>query len=345
MHRNLKVLSAIITFRQETMRKEKYVYNQQTLQFEKLRLTTREKLFRFAGMCCAIIFVSVGVFAMGYKYLPTPMEKSLDRELTQMEYHYSNLTSDFQDIAADVERLQQKDKDVHRMIFGMEPIDDAIWNGGIGGSKRYNHLEDFEKTGEMITESLSNVEKLKRKISIQSNSLDSLFMLAKSKEERLAAIPSIKPVREDKLKRKVKHLSGFGIRLHPVHKVKKFHKGIDFTAPKGTAIQSTGNGKVIRVEKRKSGYGNNVIIDHGYGFTSLYAHMKTVNVKKGQKVSKGQKIGTVGSTGTSTAPHLHYEVRINGKAVNPIDYCLDGLSPEEYKELIEKATVENQSFD
>ena len=327
------------------MRKEKYVYNQQTLQFEKLRLTLREKIFRFAGICCSIIFVSVGVFSLGYKYLPTPLEKALDRELTEMEYHYSNLSSDFQDIAADVERLQQKDKDVHRMIFGMEPIDDAIWNGGIGGSKRYNHLEDFEKTGEMITESLSNVEKLKRKISIQSNSLDSLFMLAKSKEERLASIPSIKPIQENKLTRKVKHLSGYGIRLHPVHKVKKFHKGIDFTAPKGTVIQSTGNGKVIRVEKRRSGYGTNVIIDHGYGFTSLYAHMKTVNVKKGQRVSKGQKIGTVGSTGTSTAPLLHYEVRINGKAVNPIDYCLDGLSPEEYKELIEKATVENQSFD
>mgnify|MGYP001591125773 FL=1 len=327
------------------MRKEKYLYNQQTLQFEKLRLTLREKIFRFAGICCSIIFVSVGVFSLGYKYFPTPLEKALDRELTEMEYHYFNLSSDFQDIAADVERLQQKDKDVHRMIFGMEPIDDAIWNGGIGGSKRYNHLEDFEKTGEMITESLSNVEKLKRKISIQSNSLDSLFILAKSKQERLASIPSIKPIQENKLTRKVKHLSGYGIRLHPVHKVKKFHKGIDFTAPKGTAIQSTGNGKVIRVEKRRSGYGTNVIIDHGYGFTSLYAHMKTVNVKKGQKVSKGQKIGTVGSTGTSTAPHLHYEVRINGKAVNPIDYCLDGLSPEEYKELIEKATVENQSFD
>ncbi len=327
------------------MRKEKYVYNQQTLQFEKLKLTTKEKLIRFSGYFTAFVVIACGVFGLGYKYLPTPMEQALDRELTQMEYHYSNLTSDFQEIAADVERLQQKDKDVHRMIFGMEPIDDAIWNGGIGGSKRYNHLEDFEKTGEMITESLSSVAKLKRKISLQSESLDSLFMLAKSKEDRLASIPSIKPVQEDKLKRKVKSLSGYGIRLHPVHKVKKFHKGIDFTAPTGTAIQATGNGKVIRVEKKRIGYGTNVIIDHGYGFTSLYAHMKTVDVKKGMKVTKGQKIGTVGSTGTSTAPHLHYEVRINGKAVNPIDYCLDGLSPDEYKELIEKATVENQSFD
>ena len=327
------------------MRKEKYVYNQQTLQFEKLKLTTKEKLIRFAGYFTAFVIVASGIFGLGYKYLPTPMEQALDRELTQMEYHYSNLTSDFQQIAADVERLQEKDKDVHRMIFGMDPIDDAIWNGGIGGSKRYNHLEDFEKTGEMITESLSSVAKLKRKISLQSESLDSLLMLAKSKEDRLASIPSIKPVQEDKLKRKVKSLSGYGIRLHPVHKVKKFHKGIDFTAPTGTAIQATGNGKVIRVEKKRIGYGTNVIIDHGYGFTSLYAHMKTVDVKKGMKVTKGQKIGTVGSTGTSTAPHLHYEVRINGKAVNPIDYCLDGLSPDEYKELIEKATIENQSFD
>lgn len=327
------------------MKKEKYVYNPSTLQFEKLKLSSKDKLFRFAAVTSAFIFTSAIIFVIGYNYFPTPKEKALDREIGQMEYYYANLTSDFQDIAKDLEKLHQKDAEVHRMIFGMDPIDDAIWNGGIGGSKRYNHLEDFEKTGELITESLENVSKLKRKINIQSNSLDSLFIIAKSKEERLAAIPSIKPVREDKLKREMRNLSGYGIRLHPVHKVKKLHQGIDFTAPKGTAIQATGNGKVIRVEKRRSGYGTNVIIDHGYGFTTLYAHMKTVEVKKGQKVTKGQKIGTVGSTGTSTAPHLHYEVRINGKAVNPIDYCLDGLSPEEYTELIQRASVENQSFD
>lgn len=327
------------------MRKEKYVYNHQTLQFENLKLTSKEKFYRFTGIVSAFVFSSAIVFAIGYKYFPTPKEKSLEREVNQMQYHYSQLNTEFSSIAKDLEKLHQKDSDVHRMIFGIAPIDESIWEGGIGGSKRYNHLEDFEKTGEMITESLSKVEKMKRKIAIQSNSLDSLYMLAVSKEERLAAIPSIKPVQEDKLKRKVKNLSGYGIRLHPVHKVTKFHKGIDFTAPIGTAIQATGNGTVIRVEKKKSGYGTNVIIDHGYGFTSLYAHMKVVDVKKGEKVVKGQKIGEVGSTGTSTAPHLHYEVRINGKAVNPIDYCLDGLSPEEYHELIEKASVENQSFD
>jgi len=156
---------------------------------------------------------------------------------------------------------------------------------------------------------------------------------------------TIKPVQEDKLKRKLRHMSGYGIRIHPVHKVNKFHKGIDFTAPKGTAIQATGNGVVKRVQKKKFGYGNNIIIDHGFGYTTLYAHMAELHVKRGDKVTKGQKIGTIGNTGTSTAPHLHYEVRINDRPVNPIDYCMDGLSPEEYKELVQRAATENQSFD
>lgn len=326
------------------MKKQKYVYNEQTLQFEKLKLSGKDKFFKFTTVLTGFILSAVIVFFIGYKYFPTPKEQAMDRELNQMEYHYANLTTDFQSIAESLNKLHKKDSEVHRMIFGMEPIDEAIWNGGTGGSDKYAALDGFDSE-EQISESLKTVESLKHKIKVQSNSLDSLYMMAKSKEERLAAIPSIKPVREDKLKRKMRNLSGYGIRLHPVHKVKKFHKGIDFTAPTGTAIQATGNGKVIRVEKKKSGYGTNVIIDHGYGYTSLYAHMKTVEVKKGQKVTKGQKIGTVGSTGTSTAPHLHYEVRINGKAVNPIHYCLDGLSPEEYKEMIEKASVQNQSFD
>ena len=141
------------------------------------------------------------------------------------------------------------------------------------------------------------------------------------------------------------YLSGYGIRLHPVHKIKKFHKGIDFTAPRGTAIQATGNGVIQRVENRKNGYGRNVIIDHGFGYTTLYAHMQDVDVEVGDTVTKGQKIGTIGSSGTSTAPHLHYEVRINNRPVNPIDYCMDGLTPEEYKELVIRASIENQSFD
>ena len=327
------------------MKREKYVYNEHTLQYEKLRLTPSEKLTRVLGIVVSLFFCSAIIFGIAYKYFPTPKEKSLQRENQQMVYHFDNLKTDFGKIAEDLNQLQRKDADVHRMIFGLDPIDDAVWNGGVGGHNKYTMLNNYEDTGEMISESLEDVDKLQRKIEIQRESLDMLFEMASAKEKKLASIPSIKPVVEDKLKRKIKHLSGYGIRFHPVHKVKKFHKGIDFTAPIGTPIQATGNGTVIRVEKKKRGYGHNVVIDHGYGYTTLYAHMKTIDVKKGEKVKKGQKIGEIGSTGTSTAPHLHYEVRINGKAVNPIDFCLDGLSPAEYKELVSKASEENQSFD
>ena len=168
--------------------------------------------------------------------------------------------------------------------------------------------------------------------------------MAEDKEKMLASIPSIKPVRSDKLNRGVKLLSGFGYRLHPIHKIRKMHQGIDFSAPRGTAIQATGDGVVEAVKYKKSGYGIHVIIDHGYGYKTLYGHMSKVDVQTGQKIKKGQKIGSVGSTGTSTAPHCHYEVHYKGKAVNPIDYVLDGLTPKEYQELVRLAELDNQSF-
>jgi len=327
------------------MKREKYVYNEHTLQYEKFKLTPTEKIFRFLKVGGAIMFSSIAIFGIAYKFFPTPREQSLMRENQQMVYHFNNLQGDFGLLAEDLNALHEKDSKVHRMIFGIDPIDESIWNGGIGGHNKFEVLENFGNTGEMISESLEEVDKLERKVKIQRESLDMLFEMAKEKEKKLASVPSIKPVVEDKLKRNIKSLSGYGIRLHPVHKVKKFHKGIDFTAPRGTAIQATGNGKVVRVENKKRGYGSNVIIDHGYGYKTLYAHMSKIDVKLGDEVIKGQKIGEIGSTGTSTAPHLHYEVRLNGKAVNPIDYCLDGLTPSEYKELVSKASEENQSFD
>ena len=179
---------------------------------------------------------------------------------------------------------------------------------------------------------------------LQSRSLDTIVNLAEQKEDMLAAIPSIKPVNSDKLPRSVKLLSGFGMRIHPIYKVPKMHYGIDFTAPRGTPIQATGAGKVIQAGKA-SGYGNQVMIDHGFGYKTSYAHMKTITVKVGQEVKRGQQIGLVGSTGTSTAPHCHYEIIFKGNKVNPIHYCMDGLSSGEYKEMVRAAEMSNQSFD
>ena len=159
----------------------------------------------------------------------------------------------------------------------------------------------------------------------------------------LNSIPSIRPI--GKPSRKIKLYSGYGMRIHPIHKIKKMHYGIDFTAPKGTPIYATGNGKVSKVTKSRSGYGNRVMIEHGYGYKTLYAHMNTIDVKRGEKVKKGDIIGTVGNTGSSTAPHLHYEVMHKRKKINPIHFCLDGLTPEEYNEMLDMAATVNQSFD
>lgn len=327
------------------MGREKYVFNEKTLQYEKLSSSWKERVGKITGFTLLLLVCSFGLYTIAYTIIPTPKEVAMKRELNQMEYQYSSISTDFEKMADQLNALQRKDAEVHRVIFGIDPIDSTIWEGGTGGSLDEEYLSLINSSEKFVNSTQKKVDNLKYKLQIQKSSLDTIFALAKQREKKLMSIPSIKPVQEDKLKRNMHSMSGFGYRIHPVHGVKKFHKGIDFTAPRGTAIQATGNGKVIRVQNRKYGYGKNVLIDHGFGYTTLYAHMSDIFVKVGEEVTKGQKIGLIGSTGTSTAPHLHYEVRINDKQVNPIDYCMDGLTPEEYQDLVKKASAENQSFD
>ncbi len=327
------------------MKLNKYIYNPHTLQFEEHKLSSKEILVRGFGVTSGIIIMSFLLFIFSYHYLPSPKEKAQKREIDQLSLQYSFLNKELENISEELNLVQQKDANIHRVILGMDPIDEDIWNGGTGGSKKYEFITNFANTGKIIKTSLSKLDKLKLKFELQKKSLDSLEILANSRKEKLMSIPSIKPIREDKLARNIHRLSGFGNRIHPIHGVKKFHMGIDFTSPKGTEIIASGNGKVVRVENKANGYGKNITIDHGYGFTTLYGHLSEINVKEGDKVIRGQIIGKVGTTGSSTAPHLHYEVRINGDAVNPIDYCMDGLSPSEFQILIKKAGEENQSFD
>jgi len=327
------------------MKKEKYVYNETTLRYEKVETTVKNRLVQVIGYFSAVLFSALVLFIFSYLYLPTPKEKSLERDIAQMEFYYNDLANEYDQLTQSIDKLQEKEAGVHRVVFGLDPTDESVWNGGIGGRENIIRLRNNIHADSLLSATLTKLDKLKRKVGIMTTSLDTLTQIANVHEDRLASIPSIKPVREDKLKRKVRHLSGYGMRIHPVHKVKKMHYGIDFTAPKGTAIQATGDGVIKKIEKIRTGYGTSILIDHGFGFSTLYGHLSEVDVKKGQTVKKGEVIGKVGSTGTSTAPHCHYEVRINGKAVNPIDYCLDGLTPEEYHQLVLVAQEENQSFD
>ena len=237
------------------------------------------------------------------------------------------------------------DAKVHRFVFGMDPIDQDVWQAGVGGHNQYADLLEMSHSGEILNATYASIDKLERQLDIQSSSLTELEKQALERAEMFDAIPSIKPVRVDMLKRNVTLLSGFGMRMHPVHKIRKMHWGIDFTAPSGTAIQATGAGVVSSVRNSKTGFGHHVVIDHGHGYQTLYGHMQDIIVKEGQSVTKGEKLGTVGSTGTSTAPHCHYEVHQDGRPVDPIHYCLDGLTPEEYKALVARASSAKQSFD
>lgn len=327
------------------MGKEKFIYNPQTLSYDKVVVTNKKKALRVFSIFSGIAVAGVLFTLLVWKIFPSPKERSLVREIDQLKGQYALLENQFGQMSNALGSLQERDAGVHRMLFGMDPIDESVWEAGVGGADRYKDVVPYRNSTEFIVETRKKADKLKRQIAIQSRSLDTLNTLAANREEFLAALPLIKPVREDKLKRNVKLLSGFGMRIHPIYKVPKMHTGIDFTAPKGTPIQATGNGKVAKIVNKKSGYGLYVVIDHGFGYETLYGHMSKVDVKQGQQVQRGQQIGLIGNTGTSTAPHLHYEVHYKGKKVNPINFVMDGLTPEEYEELKMKASVANQSFD
>jgi len=327
------------------MRKEKFIYNTSTLRYEKVEVSLKERILKAVGFLCAIIVSGFLFTLLVWKLFPSPQEKILLGEIDALKSRYEVLNEDFTNMSNALTTLYDRDKNIHRMVLEMDPIDDGVWNGGVGGAERYADLKEFSNSGQMMAESFVKVDKLKRQLVQQSKSLDAIEIAAKKKEEMLASIPSIKPVRADKLARRVKLLSGFGNRFHPIHKVWKKHQGIDFTAPKGTPIQATGDGVVERVEKKSTGYGHNIIINHGFGYKTLYGHMSRFDVKRGDKVKKGQQIGLVGNTGSSTAPHCHYEVHYNGIKVNPINYVMDGLSPKEYADLVKLSETANQSFD
>lgn len=327
------------------MRKEKFIYNTHTLRYEKVEESLSTRMLRVFGFLCAAVFTAFMFTLILHRYFPSPKEKALMREIDQMKLEYDKVLDEMTVLDEELKHLQDRDAYAYRMVFGMDPIDEDVLEGGIGGHDEYKLLRQFNNSGELMAKTQERIRKLKHKMVIQSKSMDTILEAAEEKEEKFASIPSIKPVRSDRLPRSVRLLSGFGYRLHPIYKVRKLHTGIDFTAPRGTPIQATGNGTVKRVERRSTGYGYNVVIDHGFGYETLYAHMSRIDVKAGQKVKRGQQIGTVGSSGTSTAPHCHYEVMYKGNKVNPINFVMDGLSPKEYQELVKAAEKVNQSMD
>jgi len=325
-------------------KKEKFVYNIHTLTYEKVVVPLKTRILQAFGFFSVVLLTSVLLLVVLYTYFPSPREQELLREIEQMDDKFAQLNEQLDMMSKVLANVQERDANVHRAVFGMDPIDADVWNGGIGGHDAHPEAAAFKYGAKSLRVSLEKMDKLSRQIALQSQSLDTLQELASDKQRMLASIPSIKPVREDRLQKSMNVLSGFGYRIHPVYKVRKFHEGVDFPARVGTAIQATGDG-VVKEAGWHQGYGKCVRISHGYGYETWYAHMSSINVRPGEKVKKGQKIGAVGDTGLSTAPHLHYEVHYKGQPVNPINFCMDGLTPIEYQSLVNSANKANQSLD
>ena len=326
------------------MSKEKFIYNTHTLQYEKVEVSGKEKALKFFGIASAVIVGFMICYPILQRIMPKDNEiAKKEIEIEQLKLHYESLQKQHELNEKAILALQQRDAKLFRLAFNANPIDPSVFNGGTGGNDRFAGLANFA-SGRTIVETQDKIERMSRMIALQSRSFDTIARLVKEKESMLSSIPSIKPVRADLLAAHLDALSGFGWRVHPIHKVRRFNKVIDFTADQGTAIQTTGDGTVVKADY-DSGYGKCVIISHGYGYQTLYGHMSRIDVKEGDKVKKGQRIGLIGSTGQSTGPHCHYEVHLNGEVVNPVQYCLDGLSPSEYAALVAAATRESNSKD
>ena len=240
-----------------------------------------------------------------------------------------------------LDEIEQRDNNIYRVLFETNPIPSEVRKAGFGGVNRYENLEGFDNS-KLVIETTKKIEILTKQIVIQSKSLDEIERLASEKEKLMTAIPSIMPIKQSDLTRMA---SGFGYRTDPFNKSRKMHSGMDFTAPRNTPVYAASDGKIVRADSRSTGYGKHIRIDHGFGYVTLYAHLNKYNVKRGQNVKKGDVIGFVGSTGRSQAPHLHYEVQIDKKRVNPINFYLGNLTPDEFDELLTLANQENQSLD
>jgi len=325
------------------MNKGKYVFNQKTMRYEKVQLGLVGLIKRVVLVSILVLLVAAGVNYAYQPFFPTAKEIALQKELEEVKGNYFKITDEVNQLSTVLKNIKERDEGVYGMILGVEPIDESVWAMGTGGHK--SALLKYNSSSELIESTRSSIDKIQRQTVLFSKALDNVEEMAATKKDRLASIPSIKPVRKDKLKRGISLLSGFGMRMHPIHKIRKMHTGLDFTCPVGTPVRATGQGTIKRIENRRTGYGKNVIIDHGFGYETRYAHLSEISVKEGQQVAKGEAIGAVGNTGTSTAPHLHYEVIFENKPVDPINFCLDGLTPSEYAELVNQASRATQSFD
>jgi murein DD-endopeptidase MepM/ murein hydrolase activator NlpD len=323
------------------MSKTKYKFNKKSLQFEVVRHNFKSIAIKVLSyLATGTVFSAVVIF-LAYTFLDSPKEKILKREIAQYQLQFSMINEKLDQYDKVLTDLADRDDNIYRVIFEAEPVPSAVRKAGFGGTDRYSSLEGYENS-EIIINTVQKLDRINSQLVVQSKSFDEVFNMAKRKSEMLACIPAIQPVNNHDLRRLSSY---FGYRTDPIYKVIKFHPGIDFSAPTGTEIYATGDGVIAEASQSKSGYGNCLVIDHGYGYKTMYAHIHKFKVQQGEKVKRGQLIATIGNSGKTTAPHLHYEIWKNGNKINPIYYFFNDLTPEEYEKVLDLSSRATQSMD
>lgn len=323
------------------MSKTKYRYNPHTLDYDQVELTTKDRILKgLTYVGAGLVFATI-TLVIAFAFFKSPREIQQERELNNLQANYDKLNQKLGEMEKWLTEIQEKDDYTYRLTLEMEPVPEQLREGGRGGFDRYNYLEGYEYS-DLVIGTTKRLDAFAKKLYVQSKSLDEVIAMAMDKEDMLKAIPAIQPIAHEDLTRLA---SGFGYRTHPIYKTVRMHTGIDFSAPRGTEIYASGDGVVERADSDASGYGKHIVIDHGYGYKTLYAHMTSYAVGVGDEVVRGQLIGYVGSTGTSVSPHLHYEVIKNGIKIDPINFFSADFTPEQYAELRKYAEQAGQSFD
>jgi len=325
------------------MSKVKYYFDHETLSYRPIEITNKKRLSNFIlfllasfafGLSSLLIFLNIN-------WINTPSEISQKRALDNYELQFNILDKKLKQIETVIANIEERDNNIYRVYFEASPIPEEQRKAGFGGVNRYKDLEDYDNS-ELIINTAKRLDILSKQTVVQSRSLDEIERLAANKAELIEAIPSIQPVKNQDVTRMA---SGYGYRIDPFTKKRRFHYGMDFSARKGTPIYATGNGIVKRADNRSSGFGKHIRIHHGFGYVSIYAHLSKYNVRRGQKVKRGDIIGFVGNTGRSIGPHLHYEILKDNKKINPLNFYYGNLSQKEFDAILIQSRQENQSMD
>jgi hypothetical protein len=322
------------------MAKTKYRFNPESISYEEVKISIKARVVNvLKHMASSLVLAIIIVIALFY-FFGSPKERSLERENQKLLTQYDRMREELDQMQAVLNDLEQRDDNIYRVVFEAEPIHSNVRKAGYGGVNRYNHLDNM-KNSEIVISTKKKIDQLAKSMYVQSRSYDDVEDMVKNKFKMLSSIPAVMPIA---IKNYGRISAGYGWRIHPIYKTRKFHDGMDFTGKIGTPIYATGDG-VVKVARKERGYGKKIVIDHGYGYTTVYAHLNGYNVKRRQKVKRGEIIGYLGNTGVSTGPHLHYEVRKNNRPLNPINYYFNDLTAEEYDSMVAYAENTGQTLD